>query len=83
MLQEMDARGLAKVWRPENGDASLPHVHVGVVTRGQAAADEAAATPPPMQMQTERASDANVATVIPSAPSAATGIPSAQSPPAR
>jgi len=50
-----DARGLAKVCRPENGDASLPHAHVGVVTRGQAAADEAAATPPPMQMHTERA----------------------------
>jgi len=59
------------VCRPENGDANLPHVHVGVVTRGQAAAGEAAATPPPMQMQTEHA-----------APSAATESPTAPSPPA-
>jgi len=66
-----DARGLAKVSRPENGDASLPHAHVGVVTRGQAAADDDAANPPPMQVQTERA-----------APSAVTEILTAPSPPA-
>jgi len=51
------------------------HVHVGVVTRGQAAADEAAATPPPMQVQTERALTTNLATVIPSAPRMAISLP--------
>ena len=43
--------------------------------RGQAAADEAAATPPPMQVQTERASTTNLATVIPSAPRMAISLP--------
>jgi len=76
-----DARGLAMVCRPENGDANLPHVHVGVVTRGQAAADDDAANPPPTQMHTERAAPMQVQTER-AAPSAATGSPSAQSPPA-
>ena len=71
-----DARGLAKICRPENGDANSPHVHVGVVTQGQAAADEAAATPPPLHdEQTERASTTYLATVIPSAPRMATSLP--------